>query len=146
MYKMLWLVIVVCLLIPGCNVNPNARLENLEKRVETVENRLDSCESNVYSISQRQDVIESSYNESISKQKSEMPAAASTSSLASQDIQTALKNAGFYSGSIDGKIGPNTEKAIRDFQQANGLTADGVVGAKTKSLLIKYLQQGQAVD
>ncbi len=47
------------------------------------------------------------------------------------DIQTALKNAGFYAGNIDGKIGPKSKKAIEDFQKANGLKVDGKVGPKT---------------
>ncbi|MCX5704706.1 MAG: peptidoglycan-binding domain-containing protein [Candidatus Omnitrophica bacterium] len=55
------------------------------------------------------------------------------------DIQTALKNAGYYSGSIDGKIGLKSKKAIEDFQKANGLTADGKVGPKTWAALSKYL-------
>ncbi|MDD5679822.1 MAG: peptidoglycan-binding domain-containing protein [Candidatus Omnitrophica bacterium] len=58
----------------------------------------------------------------------------------SKQIQTALKNAGFYEGPVDGKIGKNTKKAIRAFQEANGLTADGVVGNKTWSKLKAYLQ------
>ena len=57
----------------------------------------------------------------------------------SQQIQTALKSAGFYSGNIDGKIGPASRKAIQDFQQSNGLKVDGKVGPKTWSLLEKYL-------
>lgn len=56
-----------------------------------------------------------------------------------QDIQTALKNAGFYSGNVDGKIGPKTKAAIEEFQKANGLTADGKVGPKTWAALEKYL-------
>jgi peptidoglycan hydrolase-like protein with peptidoglycan-binding domain len=55
------------------------------------------------------------------------------------EIQTALKNAGFYSGTIDGKIGPNTKKAITEFQKSQGLVADGKVGPKTWDLLNKYL-------
>lgn len=55
------------------------------------------------------------------------------------EIQTALKNAGFYTGQIDGKSGPVTKKAIEDFQKANGLQADGVVGIKTWALLSKNL-------
>jgi peptidoglycan hydrolase-like protein with peptidoglycan-binding domain len=55
------------------------------------------------------------------------------------DIQTALKNAGYYAGKIDGKIGPMSKKAIEDFQKANGLTADGKVGPKTWAVLGKYL-------
>ena len=56
-----------------------------------------------------------------------------------QDIQAALKNAGFYSGSVDGKIGPMTKKAIEEFQKANGLTVDGKVGPRTWSLLSTHL-------
>ena len=37
------------------------------------------------------------------------------------DIQTALKNSNFYTGEIDGKIGPKTKKAIEEFQKANNL-------------------------
>ncbi|MDD5409049.1 MAG: peptidoglycan-binding domain-containing protein [Candidatus Omnitrophica bacterium] len=55
------------------------------------------------------------------------------------EIQTALKNAGFYSGNIDGKIGPKSKKAIEDFQSANSLKVDGKVGAKTWEALAKYL-------
>lgn len=47
------------------------------------------------------------------------------------EIQTALKNAGFYTGNIDGKIGPKSKKAIEDFQKANSLKVDGKVGPKT---------------
>jgi len=52
-----------------------------------------------------------------------------------QEIQTALKNAGFYNGAIDGKSGPMTKKAIEEFQKANGLKADGKVGTKTWTIL-----------
>jgi len=55
------------------------------------------------------------------------------------EIQTALKNANFYIGAIDGKIGSMTKKAIEEFQKANGLKADGKVGLKTWAILSKYL-------
>ncbi|MFA4989839.1 MAG: peptidoglycan-binding domain-containing protein [Candidatus Omnitrophota bacterium] len=55
------------------------------------------------------------------------------------EIQTALKNANFYTGAIDGKIGPKTKKAIVAFQKANGLTADAKVGPKTWNVLNSYL-------
>jgi len=55
------------------------------------------------------------------------------------EIQTALKNAGFYTGVIDGKIGQMTKKAIEAFQKANNLLADGKVGPKTWAALSKYL-------
>lgn len=55
------------------------------------------------------------------------------------EIQTALKNAGFYSGTVDGKLGPNTKKAIIEFQKSQGLVADGKVGLKTWAVLSKHL-------
>jgi murein L,D-transpeptidase YcbB/YkuD len=55
------------------------------------------------------------------------------------EIQTALKNAGYYSGSIDGKKGPLTKKATEEFQKANGLEADGKVGPKTWAALSAHL-------
>lgn len=56
-----------------------------------------------------------------------------------KDIQRALKAAGFYSGSIDGKIGPKTKRAITEFQKAKGLKVDGKVGPRTWAELEKYL-------
>lgn len=56
-----------------------------------------------------------------------------------KEIQTALKNAGYYNGAIDGKIGPMTKKAIEEFQRANGLQVDGKVGPKTWGVLVKFL-------
>jgi peptidoglycan hydrolase-like protein with peptidoglycan-binding domain len=55
------------------------------------------------------------------------------------EIQTALKNAGYYTLEIDGKIGPKTKRAIEEFQKANALKVDGKIGPKTWSLLSKYL-------
>lgn len=57
-----------------------------------------------------------------------------------KQIQTALKNARFYKGDIDGQIGPKTKEAIKKFQDANGLNPDGVVGSRTWELLSKYLE------
>ena len=59
--------------------------------------------------------------------------------LPSLDIQQALKNAGYYSGSIDGKIGPSTREAVKKFQRDNGLESDGVIGRRTWSKLKTYL-------
>ena len=56
-----------------------------------------------------------------------------------KNIQTALKAANFYTGNIDGKIGPKTKRAIVEFQKAKGLKADGKVGPKTWIELEKYL-------
>ena len=55
-------------------------------------------------------------------------------------IQSALKNAGFYEGTVDNKLGARTKRAIRDFQKENGLKADGIVGQKTWKELKIYLE------
>ena len=46
-------------------------------------------------------------------------------------VQKRLKELGYYSGSADGDFGPATEAAVKDFQRANGLSADGKVGKQT---------------
>ena len=55
------------------------------------------------------------------------------------DIQRALTKAGFNLGSIDGKMGPKTKKAIQAFQREHNLTVDGIVGAKTWEKLKTYI-------
>ena len=56
-------------------------------------------------------------------------------------IQMALKRAGFYSGDIDGRVGPQTKQAIRSFQRSKGFNPDGVVGPKTWEELKGYLEE-----
>lgn len=56
-----------------------------------------------------------------------------------KQIQVALLNAGYNSGSIDGKMGDQTRDAIKAFQRANGLHADGTAGKDTWKLLRPYL-------
>lgn len=58
-----------------------------------------------------------------------------------KEIQTALKNAGFDPGAIDGKMGKRTQQAIKEFQRAKALKVDGVVGPKTWGELGKYLKK-----
>ncbi len=65
-------------------------------------------------------------------------ALASTVKPATKVVQQALKNAGVYQGAMDGKLGPQTRAAIRDFQRANGLSVDGKVGKQTWSKLSAY--------
>ena len=46
-----------------------------------------------------------------------------------------LYDLGFYNGKIDEKFGSGMMKALKAFQKKNGLTADGVVGPKTITVL-----------
>ena len=73
-----------------------------------------------------------------SSSTSQTSTAASTAPSA-REIQQALKNAGFYQGPVDGKVGPQTRDAIREFQRVHGLVDDGKVGRRTWTKLSSYL-------
>lgn len=46
-------------------------------------------------------------------------------------LQQNLTALGLYSGTISGHYGSITEAAVMNFQRKNGLSADGIAGAKT---------------
>ncbi len=52
-----------------------------------------------------------------------------------RNLQRALKNRGYYSGSIDGNYGSGTVAAVTAFQKRNGLTVDGTAGPATQRAL-----------
>lgn len=52
-----------------------------------------------------------------------------------REIQTRLKDWGYYSGEVDGVYGSKTEEAVKYFQRENGLTADGQAGDQTLAAL-----------
>ena len=52
-------------------------------------------------------------------------------------LQDALNTIGAYSVGVDGIFGQKTLDAVRAFQRANGLTADGIVGCATWTALTK---------
>lgn len=58
----------------------------------------------------------------------------STGSVVSQ-IQTLLKNQGFYSGAVDGVYGSATEEAVKKYQKRFGLKVDGIAGDQTLSYM-----------
>jgi murein L,D-transpeptidase YcbB/YkuD len=61
--------------------------------------------------------------------------------MSDRDVQYMLKELGFYSGSLDGKAGPQTKAAVRSFQKKHGLTVDGKAGPQTKRTLVKKLKE-----
>ena len=50
-------------------------------------------------------------------------------------LQQALKDQGHDPGEIDGKMGPRTQAALRDYQQKQGLKATGQLDAETAAKL-----------
>ncbi len=51
-------------------------------------------------------------------------------------LQQALTQTGHYSGPVDGKFGLVTERAVKAFQKAAGLTVDGKAGSATQYQLL----------
>ena len=46
-------------------------------------------------------------------------------------LQVVLKNYGYYTSKIDGDFGPNSKKALKEFQSSNNLVSDGILGKNT---------------
>lgn len=58
-----------------------------------------------------------------------------SSGSAVKSLQSRLKELGYYTGSVDGDFGDQTESAVRAFQRASGLTVDGKAGTQTLTKL-----------
>lgn len=61
-------------------------------------------------------------------------------------IQFLLRNRGYFASQPDGRFGSGTARAVRNFQRANNLKADGVVGAQTWPFLLLRLKHGDHGD
>jgi peptidoglycan hydrolase-like protein with peptidoglycan-binding domain len=57
-------------------------------------------------------------------------------------VQQALAQLGYDVGEVDGIYGTGTEAAVTAFQEASGLTADGVAGPETIDALRSALEAG----
>jgi hypothetical protein len=56
-----------------------------------------------------------------------------------REVQRALKRAGYDPGPVDGKTGPLTTRAIKEFQEDNGLRESGMADPDTWALLKRHL-------
>jgi peptidoglycan hydrolase-like protein with peptidoglycan-binding domain len=102
------------------------KVTDLETQVQEKDAQIQQLESEIQT-SQRSVVSQQSFTgESVS--------------MTPKQIQRSLRNAGYYSGPIDGVIGNMTKRAVKSFQRDNGLVVDGIVGRETKSALRKYLE------
>ena len=59
-----------------------------------------------------------------------------------KEVQEALREKGHNPGPADGVMGPRTQQALRNFQQANNLQATGTLNAETAAAL--GVENGQA--
>ncbi|WP_026477142.1 spore cortex-lytic enzyme [Alkaliphilus transvaalensis] len=52
-----------------------------------------------------------------------------------REVQSRLTRWGYMEGAVDGVYGAETYRGVRNFQQSNGLTVDGVIGPQTRAAL-----------
>jgi peptidoglycan hydrolase-like protein with peptidoglycan-binding domain len=106
-------------------------------QTQQLQNRISFLEAEVQKknqeISSLVDMLESQQTKQSSK-------TGTVKQMSIKQMQMALKSAGFYKGSVDGRMGPQTKQAIKEFQKANGLKADGIIGRQTLEKLSRYLE------
>ena len=61
------------------------------------------------------------------------------SSAQVEKVQTQLKQLGYFDFNITGYFGPITEEAVKEFQEACGISTDGIVGPQTIRYLDRYM-------
>ncbi len=137
---------VVGLLVSGCaaTVQSGKKEGELKTQVAALETRVNELNQRVEELSPKQETIEpqgqgrqtARMENTSAHQKANAKAGGI---LSTKQIQLALKTAGYYNGTVDGKAGPQTKEALKAFQRANGLTPDGVAGTKTAAALTKHL-------
>lgn len=140
--------ILAAFVISGCGTSQKkvqSEVVGIKTRVETIESRLEGVESKQAeaerTTAEQAQALEDLRAAGASQAKTNISVKSRDGMYSGRmkDIQQALKNAGYYSGKVDGIKGKGTRRAIKDFQKSNGLKADGVVGSKTWDLLRVHL-------
>lgn len=139
MFPRILLSVIIILALTGCATTKKTAtgsgVEELQTKVSDLERQLQEKDDEVRDLEERLSKVKMFDSEEIVNAQE-----VDISKVTPKSIQTTLKNAGFYSGTIDGKIGKKTREAIKEFQKANGLKADGIVGKQTWYRLQKYLE------
>ncbi len=121
------------------------RISDLERQVEAKDEEIKELKYSVKDMSYEMDRIKTQSQRGSSARTSDSKSASYVKNdeilrvnVNPEKVQQALKGAGYYTGTIDGKLGARTKGAISKFQQDHGLKADGVVGEKTWNALKSY--------
>jgi peptidoglycan hydrolase-like protein with peptidoglycan-binding domain len=146
---MLVTLLTAALFVSGCatTTQDQTMVTRLQMRVGELERQLDSKDQRITEL--EYNLKDLSYN--INRVKEQPRAAAPVTRPAADlaagdgeiirvnasvaDVQQALKNAGYYNGTVDGKLGPMTRQSIMKFQESKNLKADGIIGRQTWELL-----------
>lgn len=136
------LMFVFLSLLGGCATmrkENNLEIQRLRNQITVLESQLQTKEDEINSL--KESIARQAQQEiPVIKETAKKKTAGEVKSRPNvKQIQSALKNAGFDAGEVDGKMGKKTVDAIKAFQQQNNLNADGKVGKETWNLLKEYL-------
>lgn len=127
------ILLVICM--AGCATSKKTKDKDaMQTKISELESQLAERDAEIRSLEDELENARQSAAETENVSKS-----AGEAALSPKQIQRALKNAGYYDGAVDGEVGKNTKRAIREFQKANGLTVDGIVGRETRAALREYI-------
>ncbi|MFA5260405.1 MAG: peptidoglycan-binding protein [Candidatus Omnitrophota bacterium] len=155
------LVLTVVVLLSGCvTASPNSgsanmaqmRIGELEQEVQLKDDEIKDLQYQVKDLNYEIDRLKSRVGRSdsfgtVSDRRSSVSSGTTGDDeiiridVNPRQVQSALQNAGYYKGKIDGKVGDMTKSAISSFQKDNGLKVDGLLGQKTWNELKKYLDR-----
>lgn len=141
--------LIASVVLVGCATTNPQEQDQLRAQVGGLQSRVAALNSQVEELRTRQQSLEERAWEHGARPVSTTAAASSSETgpeapvshrvLTGKEIQLALHHAGVYHGPMDGKLGPQTRVAIKVFQSAHHLKADGVAGTKTMIALQSYL-------
>ena len=139
------LLIVFAITLAGCATaackQKDLELQGLKNQVSVLETQVQSKDQEISGLKDSLNAkpMEQPKIETIepAKEKSEVNVKHPTA----KQVQTALKNAGYDPGKVDGHMGKQTRDALKAFQKANNLTINGKANKKTWALLSVYLEQ-----
>jgi len=143
----MWIKIIVTIMLilnlAGCATMQkkselNSQVQQLQMQISELESESQRRDEEIYRLEKE---LAKAQGQTPKKAASANEPIGTSKKITRKNIQTALKNAGLYDGPIDGKIGKNTKKAIKEFQRLNGLTPDGIAGKKTWVKLQEFLYQ-----
>ena len=144
--------------LSGCATTQKpAAVNQLKIRVAQVENRVDEREQDITELKYAVEELVTSVEKlagsvgSVNRSSKPVPVSSTKASesgyqqilrvpVTPREVQTALKNSGYYNGSIDGELGSGSQRAIKAFQKDHDLESDGIVGRKTWAALKNYLE------
>ena len=136
MYSKIFMVGLLAIALGGCaTAKKSAQIQDLEMQVSDLQMQLEQKDERIHSLEGELTAVQqkgTKRNEILSKEGFAKPD--------TRSVQKALKTAGFYDGLVDGKLGPKTQGAIREFQKSRGLKEDGVIGRQTWADLSEHIE------